>query len=289
MSEVLITGSCGFVASHVGDALVGQGHKVIGIDNLSTGKLENLNNQIAFKRGDITKQEDIPRRNYDYIFHLAAKARVQNSIKEPVVWNDTNVNGTLNILELARDVGAKVIYSSSSSVYGDAERLPTSEEHPKNPKSPYALQKLIGELYLKLYSDIYDLDYTILRYFNVYGERMIPGGPYSAVIEHFQKAKAEGRPLSITNDGEQRRDFTYVKDVAKANLMAMAWPREAYNIGNGDNKSVNDIADAVGGERVHTDPVVEPRETLADNSKARALGWEPTMNVIDWIKYVNKL
>lgn len=281
MSECLVVGGCGFVGSNLTDALVEQGHTVTVADNLSTGRRENIQSEVRLSTFDIN--DSLPVGNYDYIFHLAAKARVQPSIKNPVEWNETNVTGTLKVLELARKVGAKVIYSSSSSVYGDSEQLPIPETASLNPKSPYALQKLIGEQYLKLYGEIYDLDYTILRYFNVYGERMIPGGAYSAVIGLFQESKKNGETLKIRNDGEQRRDFTYVQDVVDANIRAMDWPREPFNIGNGDNRSVNEIAEAIGGEREYVGEVIEPRETLADNSKARSMGWKPTKDVIEWI------
>lgn len=282
MSEVLVCGGAGFIGSNLTDELVKQGHDVTVADNLSTGRLENIESDVRISKFDIN--DNLPVGNYDYIFHLAAKARVQPSIKNPVEWNKTNVEGTLRVIELARKVGAKVIFSSSSSVYGDSEQLPTPETAELNPKSPYALQKLIGEQYLKLYGEIHDLDYTVLRYFNVYGDRMIPGGAYSAVIELFKESKRKGETLKIRNNGEQRRDFTYVGDVVDANIRAMGWPREAFNIGNGDNRSVNEIADAVEGEKEYIGEVIEPFETLADNSKARSLGWEPTKDVIDWIK-----
>lgn len=285
--KCLVVGGSGFIGGHVAEQLVEEDYEVTVLDNFSTGRIENIPKGASIVRHDICK--GLPRADYDYIFHLAAKARVQPSIQDPVRWNETNVTGTLNVLELARSVGAKVIYSSTSSVYGDTDKMPTSENCPTNPQSPYALQKLVGEMYLKLYSRLYDLDYTILRYFNVYGERQIPGGAYSAVMGIFKDQKDKSEPMTIRGDGENRRDFTYVKDVARANVMAMDWEQEVYNIGNGDNRSVNQIADYVGGERIYVDPVVEPRATLADNLKARSMGWEPTMDVERWINdnYVN--
>lgn len=287
MSKCLLTGGAGFVASHVVDRLIRDGHKVYVVDNLSNGSLDNINPQADFIVGDITHAnlfETLP--VVDFIFHLAALARVQPSIKDPVKWHDTNVNGTLNVLEFARQCKAKVIYSSTSSVYGNTDILPTREDHPKNPLSPYALQKYIGEQYIELYSRLYGLDYTILRYFNVYGERQVPGGAYSSVIGIFLDCKSKGKNLPIRNTGNQRRDYTYVGDVADANILAMGWEKDVYNIGAGHNYSVNEIAKVVGGETEFIGEVLEPFETLADNSKARAAGWNPKGDVERWISEI---
>lgn len=284
MSEILVTGSAGFIASHVTDRLVEQGHSVTGVDNLSNGRRENLNPDSMFIQADITDPktfEILPKA--EYVFHLAALARVQPSIKEPVKWHDTNVNGTLNVLEYAKQCDAKIIYTSTSSVYGNTDILPTGEDHEKNPLSPYALQKLMGEMYIKLYSELYDVDYTILRYFNVYGERQIMGGAYSSVIGTFLDKKAKGESLPVRNTGEQRRDYTYVGDVADANVLAMKWDRDVYNIGAGNNYSVNEIAEMVGGVVEQGEEVLEPFATLADNTKARSAGWNPKGDVKRWI------
>lgn len=279
----LVTGGAGFIGSHVVDRLVDLGHKVTVIDNLSNGRRENVRDGVSILKKDISNPEAFDIIDQDYIFHLAALARVQPSIKEPVKWHNANVNGTLNVLEFALKCKAKVILTSTSSVYGNTELLPTPEDYPLNPMSPYALQKLITEMYTKMYGDLYDVDYTILRYFNVYGERQVPGGAYSAVIGIFLDHKARGQKLPIRNTGEQRRDYTYVGDVADANILAIGWDREVYNIGAGRNYSVNEIAEMVGGETEYVGEVKEPFETLADNSKAKNAGWNPRGDVKEWI------
>ena len=199
----------------------------------------------------------------------------------------------VNVLEACRKHKVKrLVFSSSSSVYGDAEQVPTNELCPLDPISPYALHKLVGEQYCKLYSKLYGLETVSLRYFNVYGERQPTEGAYCLVMGIFAGQKLNGKPMTINGDGEQRRDFTYVGDVVESNVLA-ATNTEIYddnikcrvfNIGNGDNRSVNQIADLLGGDRIHRDPVIEPRETLSDSNKAKEmLGWKPTTTLEEWI------
>ena len=224
----------------------------------------------------------------EIVFHTAAAARVQPSIKNPAKFHNTNVSGTHNLLNQSRKAGVKrFIFSSSSSVYGNVKELPTSENTELNPMSPYALHKLIGEQYCKLYSELYNIETVSLRYFNVYGNRQVTEGAYCLVMGKFAQQKLNGESMTIRGDGEQRRDFTYVGDVVDANIKCMNYPLElngdVFNIGNGDNRSVNQIADLIGGDRVNVEPVIEPKETLADNSKAkRVLGWKTTMKIEDW-------
>lgn len=282
--KVLVTGGAGFVGSHVTDLLILQGYEVTVIDNLSTGNIKNINPKATFWIGDITDRNawhKMPK--FKYVFHLAALARIQPSIKNPAPSNDANITGTLNALEYCRKVRAKIIYSSSSSIY-EGDDLPTNEQSHIHPKSPYGLQKYVAEQYIELYNELYGLDYAILRYFNVYGERQLTNGAYATVLGIFLDQKAQGSPLTITNDGEQRRDMTYVKDVARANAMAMDWSG-TYNIGTGHNYSVNEIADMVGGEKVYTgDRPGEARETLCNNAKAKQAGWQPSVQIKDWIE-----
>ena len=288
--KVCITGGAGFIGSNIYAELISRGHEVFIIDDLSTGNLENLPDGASVHVKDINDitSQDLP--GVDVVFHCAALARVQMSIEQPLRYHNANVNGTLNVLEASRGAGVKrLIYSASSSAYGDTTQFPTTEKAPTDPMSPYALQKYIGELYCKQYSTLYNLETVCLRYFNVYGENMALKGAYRTAIGIFKDLHKRKKPLTITNDGDQRRDFTYVKDVVNANMLAMESDKvgnaEVFNIGNGDNYSVNEIADAFGGEKEFIGNVIEPRITLANNSKARkVLGWKPTQDAVEWIK-----
>lgn len=300
MKKAIVTGGAGFIGSNLVDKLINMGVEVHVLDDLSTGKEENINPKAKFHKEDISKME--PMRNYwflkdaDVVFHCAALARVQPSIENPIPFDNVNVSGTLRLLMLAHRLGVKrFVYSASSSAYGNVKKTPTSETHPTNPLSPYGLQKYVGEQYCKMFSQVYGLDTVSLRYFNVYGEKMNLEGAYKLVIPIFAQQMLEGKPLTINNDGEQRRDFTYIGDVVKANILTATHPEkmngEVFNIGNGDNYSVNELADMFGGEKQYGNKVIEPFETLADNSKARLdLNWEPTGDLPTWIqKYKQKL
>ena len=301
--RVLVTGGAGFVGSNLVDRLINDGNDVVIIDNLSSGKKENINPKAEFYNIDISEMNVRGKcsmfEGVDVVFHTAAKARVQPSIDNPLDFNNVNVNGTLNMLKACVDYGVKrFVFSSSSSVYGNVETTPTPETHKLNPMSPYALQKLIGEQYCKLFSELYGLETVCLRYFNVYGERQLLEGAYCLVMGVFAQQRLNGKPMTIRGDGEQRRDFTYVGDVVEANIKAAKYGHpylevsgETFNIGNGDNRSVNQIADMIGGDRVNVEPVIEPKETLANNSKAKkVLGWSPTNKIENWIiKYKEEI
>ena len=299
--KCLVIGGAGVIGSNLVDRLIQDEHEVQVWDNLSTGKRNNINPLANFINCDITKSYDarkVQMDNFkpDVVFHLAAMARVQPSIENPIEYHDANVNGMLNVLNMCVECGVKkFVFSSSSSVYGDAEQVPTTEECKLNPISPYALHKLIGEQYCRLYSKLYGIETVSLRYFNVYGERQLLEGAYCLVMGIFTQQRLEGKPMTINGDGEQRRDFTYVGDVVEANVkvatMKANFNGDVFNIGNGDNRSVNEIADMIGGDRIHRDPVIEPKETLANNSKARfLLDWKPTTEIEDWIiKYKEEL
>lgn len=290
--KVLVVGGAGFVGSHLTDKLVELGHEVHVLDNLSGGKKEQVNKEAIFHLADITKVEEIKPLfvGVDWVFHLAALPRVPYSIEHPLETNEANVTGTLNVLLAAKEAGVKkVIYSASSSAYGDQPTLPLVETMTAQPKSPYGLQKHIGELYARVFSLIYGLPTVSLRYFNVYGPRYNPEGAYALVIGKFIEQKKRGEPLTITGTGEQTRDFTNVKDVVRANILAAERDKvgkgEVINIGAGNNVSVNRIAELVGGEVVHIEARLEPQNSLADNRLAKELlGWSPEVNIEDGIK-----
>jgi len=301
----VVTGGAGFIGSNLVDKLIDDGHEVIIFDNYSTGKKENINPKAKFFLVDISHQPSFENKTMkdvmtgvDVVFHLAALARVQPSIENPIEYHNTNVNGTLNLLKACVDYNVeRFVFSSSSSVYGDVEEkdLPTSENANLNPMSPYALHKLVGEQYCKLFSELYDLETVCLRYFNVYGERQPIEGAYTLVMGVFAQQMLQGNSMTIRGDGNQRRDFTYVGDVVDANIKCMDYPLELngdiFNVGNGDNKSVNQIATMMGGSRVHIEPVIEPKVTLADNSKIKkVLDWKPTQDLKEWIsKWIKSL
>jgi UDP-glucose 4-epimerase len=297
--KTLVTGGAGFIGSNLVDALLEEGHEVIIIDNMSNGDQENLDQAIkkgaTLVVGDIRSESlDEYFQGVDAVFHLAAMARVQPSIENPLEFDDVNVRGTLNILEHCRRNKVKrFVFSSSSSVYGEPPvRVSTGsigfrENDPTKPMSPYGLQKLIGEQYCKLYTSLHGMECIALRYFNVYGERQSIKGAYKLVMGIFAEQRLKGEPLTIVGDGEQRRDFTYVDDVVEANMLAAESEFEGYyvfNIGHGDSRSVNQIAELFGGETVNLPARIEPKVTLAENGRARqALGWTPSTTVEEWI------
>jgi UDP-glucose 4-epimerase len=292
MKKAIVTGGAGFIGSHLVDNLIEQGVEVIILDDMSTGKKENINQKAIFHNIDISKLTPSDYSLFegvDIVFHLAAMARVQPSIEDPFPPNEVNIKGTLNILFASYKKGVKrVVYSASSSCYGDATKFPTPETHSTNPLSPYGLQKYVGEQYCKMFSEVYGLDTVSLRYFNVYGERVNLDGAYCLVLGVFTRQMLEGKPLTITNDGEQRRDFTYVGDVVNANILAAIkteqFNGDVFNIGNGKNYSINEVADMLGGKKVYGEKRIEPSQTLADNSKADLiLGWKPKGDLKKWI------
>ena len=293
MAKIIVTGGAGFIGSHLTDALIEQGHQVLVIDNLSTGKREYLNPQAKFFELDLLDFEKIKPifQGADFVFHEAALPRVPFSVQNPKKTHEINVDGTLNVLIASRDAQVKkVVYASSSSVYGNPASLPCKETLPASPVSPYALQKHIGELYCKVFYEIYGLPTVSLRYFNVFGPRQPEEGAYTPVIGLFIAQKAKGLPLTITEDGEQTRDWTYVSDVVRANILAMESARtgrgEVINIGRGENHTVNKVAELIGGKTVYIPPRPgDVRHTLADISLAQELlGWRPEVSLEQGIK-----
>ena len=292
MNKVLVTGGAGFIGSHMVDRLIDMGVQVSIIDDFSTGKVENVNkaaycwkqNLATVDMKELTSFLD----GVDTVFHMAALARVQPSIEEPVPFHNANVNSTHNLLAACKDAGVKkFIFSASSSVYGEAS-TPTSESHMLNPISPYALHKLIGEQYCTLFSKLYDIDTVCLRYFNVYGNRMSLDGAYRLAIPIFASQIKEGKPCTIFNDGNQRRDFVHVDDVVDANILVATHKNkfggEQYNIGTGKSISVNEIVDLLGGEKSYGTTVIEPFETLSCTAKIDLdLDWKSKRSFSDWI------
>jgi len=293
MAKILISGGAGFIGSHLVDAMVEKGHEVFVIDNLSTGKKENINPKAKFFNLDLRDFGKIKPafEGVDFVFHLAALPRVPLSVAKPRETNEINVTATLNALVAAKDAKVKrFIYSSSSSAYGTDNDLPLKESMRASPISPYALQKYVGELYCRIFSsDLYNLPTVSLRYFNVYGPRQVEEGSYVPIMGLFLTQKKKGLPLTITEDGEQTRDFTHVSDVVNANILAMESTKvgkgEVINIGAGKNCTVNKIAELVGGETKYIPARPgDIRDTLADIGLAKELlGWEPKTTLEDGI------
>ncbi|KKS26455.1 MAG: NAD-dependent epimerase/dehydratase [Parcubacteria group bacterium GW2011_GWA2_42_11] len=293
--KILITGGAGFVGSNLVDAFIEKGDEVITIDNLSTGKKENINPQAKFFQLDLRNLDEIRPlfEGVDYVFHEAALARVQPSIQDPVTYNDHNVNGTLNVLVAAKDAGVKkLIYAASSSAYGDQKKMPLTEDLPANPLSPYGLQKYIGEEYCRLFSHVYKLPTLCLRYFNVFGPRMVREGAYASVVAIFTSQRKNNQPMTIVGDGEQLRTYTFVKDIVRANILAAESDindGRPINAGQSNEYTVNQVAEMVGGPTVHIESRIEPRRNLCSNVLAKKLlGWEPTVKLEDWIKEYKK-
>ena len=288
----LVTGGAGFIGSNTVDELVRRGHDVIVLDDLSAGKEANLQKvwqQITFIRGSITDRETMAKacRGADYVLHLAARTSVPGSVKRPLETNQINVDGTLNVLVAARDAGVRrVVFASSSSIYGDTATLPTHEATPLEPISPYGVSKLAGELYGRVFHRTYGLDFVVLRYFNVFGPRQDPGSPYSGVLSLFISAMRDGGQPNVFGDGEQSRDFTYVENVVTANLQACEMPGIAgrsFNLGTGGRYTLNYTLQLLAGfaHRAAKPKYGPPREgdirdSQADISLAQQiLGYEP--------------
>ncbi len=291
-TKVVVVGGAGFIGSNLVKELVKRKFDVHVVDNLSAGKREAVDPRAKFYKVDMRNFKKLAPifKGATYVFHLAAMPRVQVSIQNPQETHDINVNGTLNVYIAAHQAKVKkVIYSASSSAYGDQETFPLHEELPANPKSPYGLQKYIGEMMLRVWNQVYGLPGVSLRYFNVYGPGQSEEGEYALVIGKFLRQKREGDPLSITGDGEQTRDFTSVHDVVRANILA-AKTKDAtggmvINIGAGDNRTINSIAEMVGGPKKYVPARLEPRHNKADNQKAfQVLGWKPAVKLEDGIK-----
>jgi len=295
--RILVTGGAGFIGSHLVDRLIKENHKVAVIDNFTTGKKENVNPQADFYNLDICDFEKIKPlfENIDFVFHLAAIPRVPVSVEDPVGTSKVNISGTINVFKAAIEAKVKrIIFASSSSVYGNQEKLPFKEDMKPNPVSPYALQKLVGEQFAKLFTKLYGIPIISLRYFNVYGPRIDFNSDYSLVIGKFLKQKAEGKPLTIFGDGEQTRDFCYIDDVVDATIKAMESEKlkggEVINIGSGKSYSINYLADLIGGKKEYLAPRKgDVKHTQADITLAKKLlAWQPKISFEEGLKKVQE-
>lgn len=298
----LVTGGAGFIGSNLVRRLAEQGARVRVFDDLSSGHLENLAGleaSVDFVRGDLRDAAAVrdAARGAAAVFHLGARASVQASVDDPATTHEINATGTLNVLLAAREAGvARVVFSSSASIYGDSPEMPQREDMRPAPLSGYALSKLVGEHYGRIFHALYGLNVLSLRYFNVFGPRQDPASHYAAVIPLFMRAYAAGRQPTIYGDGEQTRDFTFVEDVVSANLCCLSAPESAaggvYNVAYGDRISVNDLARqiaALAGQPFA--PAYAParlgdvRESQADASLARrVLGWQPQQAFADGLR-----
>jgi nucleoside-diphosphate-sugar epimerase len=293
MSHFLVTGGAGFIGSHLSEELVRRGHRVRVADNFSSGKRANLAHVsgVEIVEGDIADPAFAKRavEGCEFVLHQAAIPSVPRSVKDPVSSNRANIDGTLNVLIAARDAGVRrLVFAGSSSAYGDTPTLPKHEDMPTRPLSPYALQKVVGEEYLKMFTQLYGLETVTIRYFNVFGPRQDPSSPYSGVISVFATALLQNRSPKIFGDGEQTRDFTYVANVVDGVLRAAETPGvsgEIINVATGGRVSLKQLFRAM---RDLIGASVEPtfaearagdvRDSQADISKARRLlGYEPTV------------
>lgn len=297
-TKAIVTGGAGFIGSHIVDALIKGRYEVHVIDDLSTGKKENLNPKAVFHQESVCNFNAIAPifKNAAYVFHTAANARIQPSIIDPRSSNESNITGTLNVLVASRDAKVKrVVYSASSSAYGTQKHMPLREDMAPNPQSPYAIQKLVGEMYCRNFSDIYGLPTVSLRYFNVYGPRQLTEGAYATVIGIFCRERLAGRPMPIVKDGRiKRRDYTHVFDIVEGNMRAMKSKKvgkgEVLNLGTHSNYSVVEVAHLIGGPSLFIPKRLgEAKETLANNSRSRRLlGWKPKICFEDGIAALKK-
>jgi UDP-glucose 4-epimerase len=296
----VITGGAGFIGSHLAEALANRNYQIVILDDLSTGKMASIDSILAksdvkFVPGSVTDLALLNKlfQNMDYVFHLAAITSVPRSVEAPLASHEVNITGTLNVLMAAKASKVrKLVYASSSSVYGDTPTLPKNEDMFPNPQSPYAVAKLCGEYYCRVFLQVYSLNTASLRYFNVYGPRQDPNSQYAAVIPAFIKRLSEGRSPIIFGDGEQTRDFTFVKDAVEASIMtAESDATGVFNVGTGHRTSINELAKLVATimgsgvtaihEKARTGDV---KHSQANISKAREIGYNPRYSLEEGLK-----
>ena len=297
----LVTGGAGFIGSNTVDEIVRRGHSVVVLDDLSSGKEDNLadiRNKITFMKGSITDIEVVRKAMHeaDCVLHLAARTSVPRSVKDPLETNKINIDGTLNVLVAARDARVKrMVFAASSSAYGETPTLPKVETMQAQPISPYGVTKLVGELYLQTFGRCYGLENVSLRYFNIFGPRQDPSSPYSGVLAKYCTAFLEDTPPVVFGDGEQTRDFTYVENAVQANLLACEAPNvsgKVFNVGTGGRTSLNQVLTTlaeISGKRLEAkyDPPREGdiRDSQADISHAREyLGYDPQVQFAEGLR-----
>jgi len=311
-SRVLVTGGAGFIGSALIESLLSQDNEVVCLDNLATGKRENVaefsgNKNFRFIEGDIRNLDDCRKAadGVNYVMHQAALGSVPRSVKDPITTNDVNISGFLNMIVAARDAGVKrFVYASSSSVYGDHPALPKFEENTGNPLSPYAVTKKVNELYAKVFGELYGMETLGLRYFNVFGRRQDPDGQYAAVIPRFVKSLINHEAPVIFGDGSQTRDFTYIENVVQANLRAAVATNPeayntAYNVAFGDRVTLNELYTMLRDGLAKFDPQIaginpvytEPRQgdiphSLASIAKTSGLiGYNPQFSLSQGLEH----
>ena len=299
--KILVTGGAGFIGSHLVDKALEEGYDVVTIDNLNNGKLENLNKDAKFYKVDIVDIDNLSlvfeKEKPDYIIHLAAQISLRESLKNPIYDAEQNILGSINILECCRKFNVKkVVYASSAAVYGFPKYLPVDEKHPINPFSPYGVSKHTVEHYLQYYHENFEIDYIILRYSNVYGERQDPLGEAGVIAIFIDKLKKGERPI-IFGDGEQTRDFIYAKDVVEANLLALEKETEnkVFNISTNTETSVNELFKKIKEimnsniNPIYKNPIKEVRNIRLDNSLAeKELNWKPKVELNEGLKKIAK-
>ena len=295
--KALVTGGAGFIGSNLVDELIKQGHEVIVVDDESAESNSQFYWNFQAKNYWVSildkdrLNEIFEEHKPEYVFHLAAFARIPPSIKNPVLSCEVNVVGSCNVLQCCRNHGVKrVMYSGTSSAYGLKNEPPLKEDMVRDCLNPYSVSKTAAEDLFKMYYTLYGLECVIFRYFNIYGERQPLKGQYAPVVGIFLRQKQAAEELTIVGDGTQRRDFTHVSDVVRANIMAAETENkdalgEVFNVGTGKNYSVNEIADMIDNKQINIPPRQgEAKTTLADISKIKNLiGWEPTVDIQDWI------
>ena len=298
--RVLVTGGAGFIGSHIADAYLTEGHEVVVFDNLETGFVENLPHGAEFIKGDLADIEDVRRsvKSAELVLHQGASRAVLRSVEDPVATDRANTLGTLNVLLASRDAEVRrVVLASSSSVYGGVAPLPTSEKAALAPKSPYAVSKLAGEHYARVFAELFGLETVVLRYFNVFGPRQLPDSRYAGVIPLFMAALASGDPPQVHGDGRQSRDFTYIEDVVRANRLAAEAPRETvighvYNVARGESTTLlallahlSRIMDVELTPEFVDRRLGDVRKSRADiGAAARDFGYKPGVSVVEGLE-----